>query len=130
MKKIYVGNIPYSATEEALGNVFKPFGEVTSVRVAQDSRSGRSKGFAFVEMADQGADQAIAALDGTEFEGRTLRVAEARERTDAPRERGGYDRDRGDRGDRGNRRPGGGYGGGGGGRGGQRRQHRGGGQNY
>ena len=82
MKTIYVGNINYQATEEDLKNVFSEYGEVTSVKIINDRETGRSKGFGFVEM-ESGAEKAIEELDGQEFQGRRLRVNEARPR--APR---------------------------------------------
>jgi len=82
MKTIYVGNINYQATEEDLKNVFSEYGEVNSVKIINDRETGRSKGFGFVEM-ESGAEKAIEELDGQEFQGRRLRVNEARPR--APR---------------------------------------------
>jgi len=82
MKTIYVGNINYQATEEDLKNVFSEYGRVTSVKIINDRETGRSKGFGFVEM-ENGAERAIEELDGKEFQGRRLRVNEARPR--APR---------------------------------------------
>jgi cold-inducible RNA-binding protein len=78
-KKLYVGNLSYSTTEANLSELFGEFGEVTSVTLITDRMSGRSKGFAFVEMAEQNAAQeAINQLNGKEVEGRALKVAEAR----------------------------------------------------
>ena len=82
MKTIYVGNINYQATEEDLRPVFAEYGEVISVKIINDRETGRSKGFGFVEM-ESGADTAIEELDGKDFQGRRLRVNEARPR--APR---------------------------------------------
>ena len=82
MKTIYVGNINYQATEEDLKPVFSEYGEVISVKIINDRETGRSKGFGFVEM-ESGADTAIEELDGKDFQGRRLRVNEARPR--APR---------------------------------------------
>jgi RNA recognition motif-containing protein len=80
-KKIYVGNLPFSATEADLRGLFEEHGTVDSVNVIVDRDTGRSKGFAFVEMDDEGnAANAMQALDGKEFDGRDLRVSEARER--------------------------------------------------
>ena len=80
-KKMYVGNISYSTTEEKIQEVFSEYGEVTSANLIIDKLSGRSRGFAFVEMAnDSEADTAISALDGAELEGRKLKVNEARSR--------------------------------------------------
>jgi RNA recognition motif-containing protein len=80
MKRIYVGNLSFATTEQELSDLFAAHGEVTSCRVIKDQMSGRSKGFAFVEMDDEGADKAIAALDGQEAFGRALRVSPAKER--------------------------------------------------
>jgi RNA recognition motif-containing protein len=98
-KKLYVGNIPFTTTDADLRAMFEPHGAVTSVKVITDRETGRSRGFAFVEMDDAtAAANAIRALDGSQMGGRSLRVNEAQDR----REGGG----------------GGGFGGGGGGRGG------------
>ena len=112
-KKLYVGNLPYSATEATLRELFAPLGEVTSVSIITDRDSGRSKGFGFVEMAtDAAAQQAITQLSGKTMDDRAITVAEARPQAD----RGGG----GGRGGFGGGR--GGFGGGrsGGGRGGRR----------
>jgi RNA recognition motif-containing protein len=80
-KKIYVGNLPFSATEAEVRELFEAHGTVDSVNVITDRDTGRSKGFAFVEMEDEAnAAKAMQALDGQEFGGRDLRVNEARER--------------------------------------------------
>ena len=84
MKKIYVGNLPYSATESELRDVFGEHGTVESVSLVNDRETGRPRGFGFVEMDDEGAKAAISALDGKELDGRSLRVNEAR-----PRREGG-----------------------------------------
>jgi RNA recognition motif-containing protein len=77
--KLYVGNLPFSTTEDSLNELFATVGEVVSVAVITDKYSGRSKGFGFVEMADdKAAQEAIKKLDGHELEGRPLRVSEAR----------------------------------------------------
>ena len=80
MKKIYVGNLSFNATESELRDAFGAHGEVHSVSIVTDRDTGRSRGFGFVEMDDAGADAAISALNGHEMGGRTLRVDEARER--------------------------------------------------
>ncbi|MDR2905243.1 MAG: RNA-binding protein [Helicobacteraceae bacterium] len=80
MKQLYVGNLPYSVTEDSLREVFAKHGEVSSVRMMMDRETGRFRGFSFVEMDDEGALKAIEALDGKDFGGRNLRVNEARER--------------------------------------------------
>jgi RNA recognition motif-containing protein len=105
-KNIYVGNLPFQTTADDLRALFADFGNVTRAQVATDRETGRSRGFGFVEMSE-GADQAIATLNGAQFQGRTLTVNEARPREERPRSGGGP---RG--GDRGGR---GGYGGGRGG---------------
>jgi len=84
-KKLYVGNLPYSVTNEELRDLFSQSGTVESAAVVSDKFSGQSKGFGFVEMADAGeAAAAIQSLDGTEFKGRNIKVNEAK-----PREGGG-----------------------------------------
>ena len=85
-KKLFVGNLPYTTTNEELGEFFAQYGEVISAAVIMDRATGRSKGFGFVEMADDAAaDAAIAQADGAEFEGRKLTVSEARPKTETPR---------------------------------------------
>jgi RNA recognition motif-containing protein len=94
-KKLYVGNLAFGSTADDLRDLFSQYGSVTDASVVMDRETGRSRGFAFVEMSD-GVDEAIEACNGMEFQGRTLTVNEARPRED--------------------RRGGGGGGGGGGGR--------------
>ena len=78
-KKLYVGNLPFSATDASINEAFTAFGTVTSVKIITDRDSGRSKGFGFVEMStDEEAQAAIAKLDGTPWEGRNLTVNEAK----------------------------------------------------
>jgi cold-inducible RNA-binding protein len=101
-KNLYVGNLSFSTTAADLETAFGQYGTVTRAQVMTDRETGRSRGFGFVEMAD-GADDAIAKMNGVEFQGRTLTVNEARPREERPRSGGG----------------GGGYGGGGGGGGGR-----------
>jgi RNA recognition motif-containing protein len=79
-KKIYVGNLPFSAAESDVESLFAQHGEVVSVKVITDRETGRSRGFAFVEMDEEGAQTAIRELAGYEMDGRPLRVNEARER--------------------------------------------------
>jgi len=81
MKKIYVGNLPYSATEDEVRALFAEHGTVESVALITDRDTGRPRGFGFVEMPD-GADEAIQALDGAAMGGRNLKVNEARPRRD------------------------------------------------
>jgi RNA recognition motif-containing protein len=103
MSNIYVGNLSFQTTADDLIQLFGEYGTVTKAQVTTDRETGRSRGFGFVEMSD-GGDQAIAALNGSQHQGRTLTVNEAKPREDRPRTGGGS---------------GGGYGGGyGGGRGG------------
>lgn len=83
--RIYVGNLPYSATDEDLREAFGEFGELTSAEVVTDKFSGQSKGFGFVEMPNNAdADQAIKALNDTMLKGRKLTVNEARPRPERP----------------------------------------------
>ena len=100
-KKIYVGNLPFSATNESLSELFASFGSVDSSKIVTDRDTGRSKGFGFVEMSDASeADAAIEKLNGADFGGRSLTVNEARPME--KREGGGF----------GGGRSGGGFGGG------------------
>ena len=98
MKKLYVGNLPFSATETEINELFSKHGTVHSVALINDRETGRPRGFGFVEMDDEAATAAISALNGQEMGGRDLRVNEAQDR---PKRGGGGG--------------GGGYGGGGGG---------------
>src|SRR5262245_12917234 len=99
-KKLYVGNLTYEVTDAGLAKMFEPHGAVRSVQLVMDRDTGRSKGFGFVEMAnDNEARAAIAALNGQQVNGRALTVNEARPREDRPGGGGG-------------RSGGGGYGGG------------------
>lgn len=87
-KKIYVGNLPFSATESEIESLFAQHGEVVSVNVITDRETGRPRGFAFVEMDDEGAEVAIRELAEHEMDGRPLRVNEARERRQGGGQRG------------------------------------------
>jgi RNA recognition motif-containing protein len=79
--KLYVGNLPFTTTEDELRGVFEQHGSVSSVNVITDRETGRPRGFAFVEMDDASAAQAaMRALDGSELGGRSLRVNEAQDR--------------------------------------------------
>ena len=90
---IFVGNLSFSTREDSLRSAFEAYGEVSSARVVMDRETGRSRGFAFVEMSNNGeAQAAIQALDGRELDGRPLKVNEARPKEDKPRG-GGRDRD-------------------------------------
>ena len=89
-KKVYVGNLNYTATDGELEQLFAPFGKVDSAQVIMDRMSGRSKGFGFVEMgSDQEAQAAIQALNGKDHMGRPLTVNEAKPREDRGGSRGG-----------------------------------------
>ncbi|MGB7201886.1 MAG: RNA-binding protein [Pyrinomonadaceae bacterium] len=99
--KLYIGNLAFQTSGPDLEELFAAIGAVESASVVEDRETGRSRGFGFVEMANQAdGEKAIAELNGTEFAGRTIKVNEARPREDRGRGAGG----------------GGGYGGGGGGR--------------
>jgi len=84
-KNIYVGNLPWSSTEDEIRAAFEAFGEVTSVKLIEDRETGRPRGFCFVEMDDNGALEAIEALDGKDFGGRNIKVNEAKPRVERPR---------------------------------------------
>lgn len=87
---IYVGNLPYNCDENQLRSLFEEYGDVTSVSVISDKFTGKSRGFGFVEMADgDSAQQAIQALNGADYGGRTLVASEARPREERPRNFGG-----------------------------------------
>jgi cold-inducible RNA-binding protein len=111
-KKLYVGNLSYSTTEDDIRDAFAKIGEVASAKLIIDQTNGRSKGFGFVEMAsDDDAAKAITAMNGTMFQDRTITVNEARPMAERGRSGGGgY----GGGGGRDSRGGGGGYGGGGG----------------
>ena len=94
MKKIYVGNLPWSADEAGLREVFAAIGEVHSAAVISDRETGRSRGFGFIEMADGDAEKAISELNGKDMDGRPLRVNEARDRDDRSGGGGGGGGDR------------------------------------
>ncbi|MFH1058985.1 MAG: RNA-binding protein [Pseudomonadota bacterium] len=85
-KKIYVGNLPWSTSDDSLRDMFARHGEVISARVITDRDTGRSRGFGFVEMEGEAADAAIRALDGASMEGRNLRVNQAQERDSRPQQ--------------------------------------------
>ncbi len=91
-KKLYVGGLPYSTTQEELGEAFAQAGKVDSAIIISDKMSGRSKGFGFVEMStDEEAQKAIEMFNGKDFGGRTLTVNEARPMEPrAPRGNGGF----------------------------------------
>ena len=110
MRNLFVGNLSFQTTEGDLTSLFEPFGEIARIQVMTDRDTGRSRGFAFVEMSsDESAAKAIAELNGKEVDGRALNVNEAKPKPERSGPRGGG---------------GGGYGGGGGGGRGQRRESR------
>ena len=84
MKTIYVGNLPFDASEDDVRELFSQHGTVYSVKLISDRETGRPRGFGFVDMEPQHASAAIEALNGHDFQGRTLRVNEARERQNRP----------------------------------------------
>lgn len=86
-KTVYVGNLPWTAAEEDLRNLFatEAHVEIESARVVSDRDTGRSKGFGFVEMAEEHMEKAVQALNGFEYDGRALTVNEARPREERPR---------------------------------------------
>ena len=91
--KLYVGNLSFETTENDLQDLFEQHGTVTDVALMMDRMTGRSRGFAFVTMADTTeANAAIAALNGKEVQGRALTVSEARAREERPRQSGGGNR--------------------------------------
>lgn len=110
--KLYVGNLSFQTQENELADLFSEVGELRSAKVCTEPQTGRSRGFGFVEFVDSDAgQQAISKFDGFQFDGRNIKVSEAKERTDrGPGGGGGHRRSGG----------GGGYGGGGGGGGYQR----------
>lgn len=84
--RIYVGNLHYKSTEEGLKNLFSPFGEVNSVKIISDRETSRSRGFAFVDM--ENGQAAIDELNGKDFDGRTLKVNEAKDTRPPRQDRG------------------------------------------
>ena len=90
---MYVSNLGFQVTEEELKSMFSKYGEVTSAKVITDRETGRSRGFAFVEMADKAAEDAMKELDGTQVGGRSISVTKARPKSDS----GSFQRDRGNR---------------------------------
>jgi cold-inducible RNA-binding protein len=96
-KKLFVGSLSWNTDDQALRRAFSPPGEITEATVITDRDSGRSRGFGFVTFADgDAADKAVAALNNTELDGRTIRVDVAQER-DRDRDRGGRGRSSGNR---------------------------------
>jgi RNA recognition motif-containing protein len=90
MKNVYVGNLPHSTSESELREIFQPHGDIERVSMVSDRDTGRSRGFAFVEMtSNEAGEKAIVALNGSTLGGRTLIVNEAKPKTDRPRGGGG-----------------------------------------
>jgi RNA recognition motif-containing protein len=89
MTTIYVGNLPFSATEAEVRSLFEQHGAVQSVKLVSDRETGRPRGFAFVDMGASDAQKAIQALNGFDMGGRPLRINEAREREARPPRQGG-----------------------------------------
>lgn len=85
MTKLFVGNLPFSATEESVRALFEPHGTIETLALINDRETGRPRGFGFIEMTSADAARAMQALDGKDFEGRALKVneAQARERSGA-----------------------------------------------
>lgn len=79
MKRIYIGNMNFSTSEESIKNLFSKYGDVDSVEIIKDKYTEQSKGFGFVEMSDDDAEKAISSLNGKDFEGRRIRVNFAQE---------------------------------------------------
>jgi RNA recognition motif-containing protein len=95
-KKLYVGNLSYKMTEEGLKEIFAPIGEILSAKIITDPSTGRSKGFGFVEMAnDEDGEKAISSLNGTTVQERTITVSEARPQKERGRSGGGRGGQRG-----------------------------------
>jgi RNA recognition motif-containing protein len=93
LKNIFVGNLPFGATEDEVRAMFEPFGAVDRVNIMTDRETGRSRGFAFVEMSNEGeADRAITALNGKNLGGRALNINEARPRPERSGGGGGFNR--------------------------------------
>ena len=80
MTKLYVGNLPFTATDEAVRTLFAQYGTVEKVSLITDRDTGQPRGFGFVEMSNADASRALQALNGTDFEGRSLKVNEAQDR--------------------------------------------------
>jgi RNA recognition motif-containing protein len=103
MKNLFVGNLSFQTTESEIRALFEPFGQISRIHIATDRETGRSRGFAFVDMVnDEEATRAMTAINGKELAGRPLKVNEARPRAEhgGPRPGGGFNRSRGGRGNR------------------------------
>jgi RNA recognition motif-containing protein len=80
MTKLYVGNLPFTATEDAVRNLFAPHGTVETLALINDRETGRPRGFGFIEMSSADASRAMQALNGKDFDGRALRINEAQDK--------------------------------------------------
>ena len=80
MTKLYVGNLPFTATEDAVRNLFAPHGTVETLALINDRDTGRPRGFGFVEMSSADASRAMQALNGKDFDGRALKINEAQDK--------------------------------------------------
>ena len=89
MTKLYVGNLPFTATDETVRALFAQHGTVETVSLISDRDTGRPRGFGFVEMSNADASRAMQALNGTDFAGRSLKVSEAQDREKSGRSQGG-----------------------------------------
>jgi RNA recognition motif-containing protein len=92
MTTLYVGNLPFSATEDEVRSLFEQHGKVEAVKIVSDRETGRPRGFGFVDMPAEDAQSAVQHMNGYEMNGRPLRVNEARERAPRPPRGGGGDR--------------------------------------
>ena len=81
MTKLYVGNLPFTATDESVRALFEPHGTIDKLALINARETGRPRGFGFIEMSDSDASRAMNALNGKDFEGRPLRISEAQERS-------------------------------------------------
>ena len=85
MTKLYVGNLPFTATEDAVRNLFSPHGTVEKLSLINDRDTGRPRGFAFLEMSSADASRAMQALNGKDFDGRALKINEAQDKPSSAR---------------------------------------------
>jgi RNA recognition motif-containing protein len=92
MTKLYVGNLPFSATEDSVRTLFSAHGTVEKISLINDRDTGRPRGFGFVEMSSADADRAMQALNGKEFDGRSLKINEAQDKPRGGGGGGGYPR--------------------------------------
>ena len=90
--KLYVGNLPFTATDESVRTLFSQHGTVDKISLITDRDTGRPRGFGFVEMSNADASRAMQALNGTDFEGRALKISEAQDRGRSGGNRGGQRR--------------------------------------